>query len=87
MATLSDNMAKISLGLANGAQVKNEKGESIKTPSKYESQERTSDAVKCYLPRQIHFYWSTATNQVNLTFSGLCWDDWISLMTIAELKL
>lgn len=66
---ITENYQLIQFASANGAIVRNSKGEQVKISKVY------PDAVKCYVSG-LHYYLSSAEKQEGLTFDGLTYEEW-----------
>lgn len=65
----TENYQSIQFATANGAVVRNSKGEKVVVADNY------PDAVKCYVSG-LHYYLSSAEKQEGLTYDGLAYEEW-----------
>ncbi len=80
---LTENMVKIQIAIESGAIVKNEKGERVELPKKWDTScglPPTEDCIKCYIKGM--YYWSSAEVQKEIIVNGLAFDDWFEQQPI-----
>ncbi len=79
---MQELVAQIQLAEANGAVVKNEKGERVKL-----DQQHSANSIRCYLKlRHKSMYYYSTPNRYTLFFNGLSFSKWLDLVSISEFK-